>query len=119
MDERAVIGHQQQPRGVVIQTAYRLHIAQRELIRQDGQHAGVMTGFSGAFEIARLVQRDINLLTKNPGFIKNREFQSIRFNLRIRVGVRHPVDADIARNYQVTAPLARAKTLRMQDAIQC
>ena len=50
----------------MIETSYRLHIAPGELFRQQGQHAGVVAGFSGALKIGGLVQRDIDMLAISP-----------------------------------------------------
>src|SRR5665811_567985 len=62
MYERSIIRHQQQTCGVVIQSPNRLHIAQCELIRQDGQYTGVMAGLARALEIGGFVQCDIDML---------------------------------------------------------
>ena len=116
--ERAVIRHQQQAGGVMIEPAHRLHIAPGELFRQQSQHAGMMTGFSGAFEAGGFVQRDIDMFAVSP-------LSPNILNTSPAVSIGSPAvgnglsgDADFSVRDQLTAPLARTEPLRLQDAVQ-
>ena len=46
VDERAIVRHQQQARGVMVESANRLYIAPGKLIGKDGQHPGMMAGLA-------------------------------------------------------------------------
>src|SRR5450759_261561 len=115
--ERPIIRHQQQAGGVVIETAHRLHITPGELFRQDSQHTRVVTGLSGAFKIGRLVQRDIYMPAVNPQLIEYPEHESAGLDSDTVIGNGLPRDAHFTSGNQFTAPLARAKALRLQDAV--
>ena len=77
-----------------------------------------MTGFARAFHIWRLVQRKIDEFTVLPVFIKQAKSQSRGFEASLVVGDNLTMNADLTRLNQLSAPFARANTLRLQYAIQ-
>jgi len=118
VDERTVIRHQQQAGGVVIEPPHRLHIAPRELFGQQGQDAGVVAGFSGTFEVGRLVQRDVHMFTVNPLIAEYPEHETAGFDSDPAISDGLSGDAHFTGGDQFTAPFSRTKALRLQDAVQ-
>jgi hypothetical protein len=57
VDERALVGEQQDAGGVFVEPAYGLHTAVAQWHRQQAQHAGVVARLARAFIARRLVQQ--------------------------------------------------------------
>jgi hypothetical protein len=102
----------------VVEAAHRLHFAPAELFRQQGQHARVVAGFARAFEIGRLVQRNIDVLAIDPFFVEYGQHQAVGLDRGLVVVFNRAVDGDIAVLDQGAAVLAGAEALRLQDAVQ-
>jgi hypothetical protein len=58
------------------------------------------------------------MLAVNPGFIEQAETETIGLELSALVIHHYPVNDDFTLTYQLSAKTARAKTLRLQDAIK-
>ena len=78
----------------------------------------MMTGFSGALEIGRLVQSDIHVFPIGPDLTKEFKRQSGRINTGAVVGDDLAIDLDFTIRNQTATPFAGAESLRLQDAVQ-
>ena len=67
VDELTVVGKEQQPGGVGVESADRLYTARRQLRRQQAMHTGVMRRAQRALVIRRLVQHQIGARAVFPG----------------------------------------------------
>ena len=117
MDERTVIRHQQHAGRVVIQPSDGLQLAPGELLRQQRQYAGVMTGFARTFKVGWLVQHDVDVFAITPDFIKDREFEVVGIKSGAVISHAFAIDADFAVFYQVAAVFSGTESLRLQDTV--
>ncbi len=117
VDEGAVVRHQEHARGVVVEAADRLHLAPGELFRQQGQHARMVAWFTRAFEVGRLVQRDVDMLAIRPFFVEHGQDQAIGVESGFVAVDGLAVDGDVAVLDQRAAIFAGAESLRLQDTV--
>lgn len=117
MDECAVVGHQQQAGGVVVEAPHRLHVATYELLRQQAEYTGVVAGLARALVVGRFVQRDVKVFAIAVYFTKDAEFKRISFDAGEAIGDGHAGNADVPVGDQFTAPLAGAEALGLQNTV--
>jgi hypothetical protein len=96
----------------------RLDFAPAELLRQQGQHARMVARLARAFEVGRLVQRNIDVFANHPLFVEHGQYEAIGFDQGLVTALHFAGDGDVAVFDQGTAVLARAKALRLQHAVK-
>jgi hypothetical protein len=77
----------------------------------------MMTGLSGTFKIGWFVQRNIYMFSVKPRLPEYLEHESVGLDSGVAIGNRLVGDAHFTCADQCTAPLARTKTLRLQDTV--
>lgn len=79
MIEAAIIGQKKQAGGVMIKPSNRLHVSPAELLWQQAHHPGMVTGLARTFDIAGLVERDIDILTVLPVLVEQTKAKTLGF----------------------------------------
>ena len=115
VDQRAVVGEQQQAGGVFVEPAHRLHLAPAQRAGQQVHHARVVLGLLRTLVAGRLVQQHQRLLEVRPGFAAHGELQPGGGEFLERIVAGPAVHGDEAGDDQSLAFAPRAETLREQD----
>jgi len=118
MEERAVVGEQEQSGGVFVETADALHAARHQGLRQQGEYAGMMQRSVRAFIAGWLVQGKVGVLAIAPALAVDDEVEG--FGRKIGVGIQAWRWADLhlpGSNQFATSP-ARAETLAVENAFE-
>ena len=120
----AVIGHQQEAGGVLVQAPHGLQAALAQGRGQQVVHAGPGPGLERAFVAGRLVQHDVGLGAEVPLFVAYREGDPRRtiaaagVEFCIGVFTRLAGDADVTGADEGAAFLAAAEALGVEEAFE-
>ena len=118
MDQRAVVGEQQQAGCVLVQPAHGLHVPMAQRRGQQAHHAGVVPGLARTFVAGRLVQHQGGALGIAPLDAIHREYQCVGVDIGPRILANPATDGDAFVAHQPAAFLAGAETVLVKDSFE-
>ena len=118
VDQRAVVGQQQEPGGVFVQPAHRLHAPAPQWRGQQGQHAGVVSGLARTLITGRLVQQHHRTFAAGPVLLLHPQHQTV--GLQFFLAVQQHAIAELHQSMadQAVALAPAAEALGKEDLLQ-